>query len=101
MIGEGSQPDEPQKLVYPRLNCRPRLSAELQSDRDVAGDRAPGEQMIVLRNVSDVVIDAVDGFALIQQLARSGTIEPADHLQESRFPAAARADQADEGGCGN
>jgi hypothetical protein len=74
------------------------VAVDLQGQADVVDDAAPGEQGRVLEDEADLLLTLglARGFAVDEDAAAGGRLQAADQTQESRFAAAAGADDRDE-----
>ena len=72
---------------------------ELQREAHVVGDGHVRIERVVLENHRDVPLlrrHVVDDALADQDVALRNLLEPGDHAEQRRFPAARRADQDDE-----
>lgn len=100
MIG---QPDPRQQFGHALVDLAARqLAGQSQGQRDVIGHGLGGQQIEVLENHPDLLAEASqaagversDFFAVDEDLAASGILQPIDQAQQSTFARAGVADQA-------
>jgi hypothetical protein len=85
-----------QQEVDPFLDGRRRAAGHFQAKGNVALDRHPGEQGVLLEHHAAIGPRFGDALVPYQDLARGGMRKPGNRIQQGRLAAARRAEQADE-----
>ena len=94
LVLEAGKPDLADMVARDLLALGDRLAPEFEPEGDVAQHGRPGQQREILENEGALGAWLADGAAVDGDRAGVGFDEPGDDLQECRFPAAARAEQA-------
>ena len=87
------------RLARPAVDLGLRHLGQLEGEPDVVGHRHVRVQGVVLEHHGDVPVlglDVVDDLVADLQLAAADRLQPGDHPQRRRLPAARRADHHDE-----
>jgi hypothetical protein len=79
-----------------RVVVRQPKQARRDPTLDVFAQSAPGQEVVFLRDVTDLRADAADGFAAKHNPARARTEQTHDQVEQGRLAAAGRADNGDE-----
>src|ERR1041384_6562270 len=84
--GEPDLPDQVERAAPPLVLVD---AANLERDLDVLDERAEGQRVVFLRDVTDLGVDAVDGAAAVDDLPAARRQKTDDEIQKRR-PAASR-----------
>ena len=93
---EAAQTDHRQIFARHLVALRLAHAPEFERQCHIVDDRAPGQQVIVLRDVADVGVDSSHFAAVVTNRAGRRSEQTGNHVQQRRFAAAARPDQRDE-----
>ena len=91
--------EDPGRLVDPLLDVRLGDLAQLEAEREVVADRHVRVERVALEHHRDVAVlrrDVVDDLVADAELALADLLEPGDHPQARRLPAARGADEHHE-----
>src|ERR1041385_3926712 len=91
--GEADLPDQVERAAPPLVLVD---AANLERDLDVLDERAPGQQVVFLRDVTDIGVDAVDGAAGVADRPAARRQKTDDEIQERRLAASRGPDDRDE-----
>src|ERR1043166_10172788 len=91
--GESDLSDQVERAAPPLVLVD---AANLQRDLDVLDERAPGQKVVFLRDVTDIGVDAVDAAAAVDDLSSARRQKTDDEIQERGLAASGGADDRDE-----
>lgn len=96
LVGGGAQPHQVQRLLGAGSGLGQGDTAGLQAEQDIAQDRPPGKEPVVLEDQDVVGVRPLNGTPVDPEGTGGGPLEPGHHLHQGGLAATAGADQADE-----
>src|SRR5262249_11043088 len=96
MILEAREPDLTDQIERAAAPLAFVRAANLERDLDVLHERAPGKQVVFLRDVTDVGVDALYRAPAVDDLAAARRQKTDDEIQKRRLAAAGRPDNGNE-----
>src|SRR6266852_7761479 len=93
-VFELTEMHQPQKVSRLLLPFRLAHAFHLHAELDILADRKPGEQSEFLKNQNAVGAGTMDWLAVDKHLARRRLMQARDQMQQCRFAAAGRPDDA-------